>query len=156
MLQYLVTNAPIRKTVYFLFLFFTYFIDYAITVVPFFLPFTPFFPVLPLPPAFPHFSSCPWFIHKVLWFLHFPYYSYPPLSICTYHLSFLFPVPFPPVSSLFLPNNLTFRLYFCKFFPVLVVCLVDFFFLDLVVDSCEFVDILLFVFLVFFFLDKSL
>ena len=38
------------------------FIDYAITVVPFFPPLFPF-ALNPAPPAFPHFSSCPWAIH---------------------------------------------------------------------------------------------
>ena len=38
-----------------------YFIDYAITVVPFPL-FTPLHPAHPLPPTFPPYSSCPWVI----------------------------------------------------------------------------------------------
>ena len=51
-----------------------YFIDYAITVVPFPL-FTPLHPAPPLPPTFPPYSSCPWVIHLSIWFLHFLHYS---------------------------------------------------------------------------------
>ena len=45
-----------------------YFIDYAITVVPFFPPFIPLCPVPLLPPSFPHLSSCPWVIYKFFGF----------------------------------------------------------------------------------------
>ena len=45
----------------------------------------------------------------------------------TYHLCFLFPVPFPPFSLLHLPtDNPPCDLYFCESVSVLLVCLVYF------------------------------
>ena len=123
----------------------------------FFLPFIPLH--LPSPPAFPHLSSCSWVIH--ISSLSSPFPKLFLTSTClfyTYHLCFLFPVPFPPFFPLPSDHPLC-DLYFCESVPILVVYLVCFFVfvLGLVVDSCEFVVILLFIFLIiFFFLDKSL
>ena len=110
------------------------------------------------PTSIPHLSSCLWVIYISSLAFPFPlvFLAYPCL-FCTYHLCFSFPVPFPPLSPLHLPDdNLPYDLHFCESVPVLVVCLVGFV-LGSVVDSCEFVVILLFIFLIiFFFLDKSL
>ena len=72
-----------------------YFIDYAITVVPF-SPFIPLCPVPLLPPAFLHFSSCPWVIHVSSLASSFPTLFLPsPCLFSTYHLCYLFSVPSP-------------------------------------------------------------
>ena len=81
-----------------------------------------------------------------------------PRLFSTYHLCFLFPVPFPLFSPLPIPtDNLPCDLHFCYSVPVRVVCLLCFCFC-----SCFFflvqlliVVILLFIFLIFL-LDKSL
>ena len=129
----------------------------------FFLPFIHLLPVPPAPPSFPHLRSCSWVIHISSLASPFPLlFLISPCLLCTYHLCFLFPVPFPPFFLLLLlpTANSPCDLHFCDSVPVLVVCLVCFCFcfcfLGLVVDSCEFVVILLFIFLIFFFLDKSL
>ena len=105
-------------------------------------------------------SLCPWFIHIRPLAFPFPIlFLTTPCLFCTYHLCFLFPVPFLPFSTLHFPADVIHPcdLYFCDSVPVLVVCLLCFcFFLGLVVNSCEFVVILLFIFLIFFFLGKSL
>ena len=101
-----------------------------------------------LPPAFPPpLSSCPWVILISSLASPFPIlFLTSPCLFCTYHLCFLFPVPFPPFSSLSLPNdNPPCDLHFCHSTPVLVICLVCFCFLGSVVDSCEFAVILLFI-----------
>ena len=86
----------------YLFIYFNIFIDYAITVVP--------FPPLhstphthPLPPTFPPYSSCPWVILISFLASTFPILFLP--SSClfsTYHLCYLFSVPYPapPPTSL--------------------------------------------------------
>ena len=73
-----------------------YLIDYAITVVPFYPLHSPL-PCTPLPPTFSPFSSCPWVIHISSLACPFPILFL--LSSClfsTYHLCYLFSVPFPP------------------------------------------------------------
>ena len=81
---------------FFIFLFFNIFIDYAITVVPF-PPFTPLHPVHPLPPTLPPYSSCPWVILISSLASTFPTLFLPsPCLFSTYHLCYLFSVPFPP------------------------------------------------------------
>ena len=73
------------------------FIDYAITVVPFFSSLYSPLPSSPLPPAFPHLSSCPWVIHISSLAFTFPTLFLPsPCLFSTYHLCYLFSVPFPP------------------------------------------------------------
>ena len=79
----------------FLYLFLTYFIDYAITVVPF-PSFIPIWPAHPLPPTFSPLSSCPWIICISSWASTFPVlFLTSPCLFSTYHLYFLFPVHFP-------------------------------------------------------------
>ena len=66
-----------------------------------------------------------------------------PCLFSTYHLCFLFPVPFPPFFLLPLPaDNPPCDLHFCDSVPLLVVCLVCFY-------SCFFI---LFLLSVYFFL----
>ena len=75
-----------------------------------------------------HFSLCPWVIHRSSLASLFPilFLTSPCLS-CTYHLCFLFPVPFPPFSPLSLPTDSPpCDAHFCDSVLVLVVCLVCF------------------------------
>ena len=66
----------------------------------FFLPFIPLHLAHPLPPTFPHLSSCPWVIHISSLASPFPIlFLTSPCLFWSYHLCFLFPVPFPPFSS---------------------------------------------------------
>ena len=80
-----------------------YFIDYAITVVPFFSPLYSSLPVTAPPPSVPPnpaLSLCPWVIHINSLASPFPIlFVTSPCLFCTYHLCFLFPVPFPPSFS---------------------------------------------------------
>ena len=138
------------------FLFFRIFIDYAIIVVP-----CPPLHSTPscLPPShIPLESSCPWVIHISSLASTSPILFLPsPCLFSTYHLGYLFSVPFPLLSPSHSPvDNPPCELHFCDSVPVLVV-FSSFLFFGLVVDSCEFIVILLFIFLIFFFfLDKSL
>ena len=109
-------------------LFFDIFIDYAITVVPFPAPLTPLHPAHPLPPTFPPYSSCPWVILISSLTSTFPTLFLPsPCLFSTYHLCYLFSVPFPHLSPSQSPiDNPPCHLHFCGSVPVLVVCLVCF------------------------------
>ena len=82
--------------------------------------------------------------------LSFFYLPFVLLILCT----------FPPLPFHFPTDNPPCDLHFCDSVPVLVVCLVHFWFcfhfLGSVVDSCEFVVILLFIVLIIFFSGKSL
>ena len=117
------------------------FIDYAITVVPF-PPFTPLHPAHPLPSTFPPYSSCPWVIQISSLASTFPILFLPsPCLFCTYHLCYLFSVPFPSFFPLPLPaDSLSCDLHFCDSVSLPVVCLVcfclRFVFLGSVVDNC--------------------
>ena len=75
-----------------------YFIDYAITVVPFLPLYSPP-PCTPPPTCIPHFSSCPWVIYISSLASTFPilFLTSPCLS-STYDLCYLFSVPSPPLS----------------------------------------------------------
>ena len=115
--------------IYLLLLFFSLniFIGYAITVVPF-PPLTSLHPVHPLPPTFPHYSSCPWVILISSLASTFPTLFLPsPCLFSTYHLCYIFSVPFPPLSPSQSPiDNPPCDLHFCGSVPVLAVCLVCF------------------------------
>ena len=80
-------------------LFKIYFIDYAITLAPFFSHLYSPPLCIPLPPSFPHLRSCPWVIHIRSLVSPFPilYLTFPCI-FCIYNLCFLFPVPFPSFS----------------------------------------------------------
>ena len=94
-----------------------------------FPPFIPLHPTHPFPPAFPPFSSCPWVIYTSSLAATFPILFL--TSSClfsTYHLCYLFSVPFPPFSPFHSPtDNPPCDLHFCDSVPVLVVCLGFFF-----------------------------
>ena len=63
-----------------------------------FPPFTPCHPDHPLPPTFPPYSSCPWVIHISSLASMFPILFLPsPCLFSTYHLCYLFSVPFSPL-----------------------------------------------------------
>ena len=138
-------------------LFLVYFIDYAITVATFSSPL--YHPLLcnPLPTSIAHtLSSCPWVVHisSLSSPFHILFLTFPCL-FCTYHLCFLFPLPFYPLPLLPHPaNNSPCSLHFYDSVPVLVVCLVCY--LDSIIDSCEFIAILVFIILIFFFLHNFL
>ena len=130
------------------------FINYDIIVVPIFPPLPPSTQDPPFPPAISPLSSCPWSWIWVLWYS----ISYTVLNIpclfCTYHLCFLFPVPFPPFSPT-LSLLITFQMFFIDYnsVSVLLVCLICF--LDSIVeDCCEFLIILMLLVLIFFFFLK--
>ena len=60
-------------------------------------PFTPLHPAYLLLPTFSPFSSCPWVIHIRSLASTFPTLFLPsPCLFSTYHLCYLFSVPFPP------------------------------------------------------------
>ena len=62
-----------------------------------FCPFTQLHPAHPLPPTFPPYSSCPWVILISSLASTFPTLFLPsPCLFSTYHLCYLFSVPFPP------------------------------------------------------------
>ena len=120
--------------------------------------FTPFNTLHPTHPSYPHsppFSSCPWVIHISSLASTFPILFLPsPCLSSTYHLCYLFSVPFslsPPPTPV---DNPPCDLHFRDSVLVIGVCLV--FVLGVVVNNCEFVVILLFISFIFFFLDKSL
>ena len=124
------------------FFFLNIFIDYAITVVP--LPplhSTPSCP--PPPPTFPPYSSCPWVIHINSLASTFPILFLPyPYLFSTYHLCYLLPLPFPPLSPSLLITlhviSISVILYLFQLFPQFVFVFVI---LGSVVDSCEFLVI---------------
>ena len=62
-----------------------------------FRPFTQLHLAQPLPPTFPPYSSCPWVILITSLASTFPTLFLPsPCLFSTYHLCYLFSVPFPP------------------------------------------------------------
>ena len=85
--------------------------------------------ILPTPPSHtPPYSSCPWVILISSLASTFPTLFLPsPCLFSTYHLCYLFSVPFPPLSPSHSPvDNPPCELHFCGSVPVLVVCLVCF------------------------------
>ena len=93
-----------------------------------FHPFTPLHHAHPLPPTFPSYSSCPWVILiSSLASTFLTLFLPTPCLFSTYHLCYLFSVPFPPLSPSHSPvDNPLCDLHFCGSVPVLVVCLVCF------------------------------
>ena len=122
---------------------------YSCPILPLFIPLCP---AHPLPPTLPPFSSCPWVILISSLASTFPILFLPSSCLSsTYHLCYLFSVPFSPLFPSYSPTDSPpCDLHFCDSVPALVVCLVCFLvfvlFLGLVVNSCEFVVILLFTF----------
>ena len=109
------------------FIFLIYFIDYAITVVPF-PPSLPSTLHTPSHPVRPRFSSCPWVINMSSLASTFPIlFLISPCLFSTYHSCYLFSVPFPPLSPSHSPaDNPPYDLHFSDSVPVLIVCLVCF------------------------------
>ena len=93
-----------------------------------FRPFTQLHPAHLLPPTVPPYSSCPWVILISSLASTFPTLFLPsPCLFSTYHLCYLFSVPFPLFSpSQFPIDNPPCDLHFCGSVSVLVVCLVFF------------------------------
>ena len=126
-------------------------------------PFISLCPSHPLPPESPTpFISCPLVTHISYLASTFPILFLPsPHLFCTYHLCYLFPVPFPqfsplpsPLITLFVISISVILFLFLLFAQFVFVFI---FLLGSVDDNCEFVVILLFIFLIFFFfLDKFL
>ena len=116
---YILTNT-------YLLYFFKYILLILLLQLSHFLHFIPLCPAHPLSPTSPHLSSCPWVIYissLASTFLILSLTS--PCLFSTYHLCYLFPVPFPP-SPAFPTDNPPCDLHFCDSVPVLVVCLVCF------------------------------
>ena len=84
-----------------------YFIDYAITVIPFFSPLYSPLPCTPLPPSFPQLSSClrVIYIYKFFGFSIYPTILNLPLSILYLPLMLLTPCTFSPILPLPLPTD---------------------------------------------------
>ena len=82
--------------------FMLHFIDYAVTLVPFFPPFVPLCPAPPPSTSIPHaLSSCPWVVHISSLASPFPIlFLTSPCLFCAYELCFLFSVTFPLQSLL--------------------------------------------------------
>ena len=100
------------------------FIDYAITVVPFPPPPHSTSSCPPPPSHIPPYSTCPWVIHISSLASTFPILFLPsPCLFSTYHLCYLFSVPFPPSPP---PTPLLITLHVISISVLLVVCLVCF------------------------------
>ena len=146
---------------FFLFLIFKYILLIILLQFSHFSPFIPLCPAHPLLPALPPLSSCPWVIYISSLASTFPIlFLSSPCLFSTYHLFYLFSVPFPhsPSSPCPLVTLHVISISVILFlFQVLAQFVFSFgFVLGSVVDSCEFVVILLFIVLIFFFLGKSL
>ena len=108
------------------FYFLIYFIDYAITDVPFSPLYSPP-PWTPLSPTFPLFSLCPWVVYIRSLASTFPilFLTSPCLS-STYHLCYFFSTFSPSLPTHSPADNPPCDLYFCDSVPVFVVCSVCF------------------------------
>ena len=112
--------------------FFGFYISHTILTLPIYFP-----PIIfatyslylfSLSPSFPHYSSCPWVILISSLASTFPILFLPsPCLSSTYHLCYLFSVPFLPLSPSHSPaDNPPCDLHFCGSVSVLIVCLVFF------------------------------
>ena len=121
--------------------------------------FSPLSPSTLHPPltSIPPFSSCPWVIFISSLASTFPTLFLPsPCLFSTYHLCFLFSVPFP-LSLPPTPLLITLRVISISVILFLFQLFAQFVFvfvLGSVVNNCEYVVILLFIFCIFIFLDK--
>ena len=100
-----------------------YFIDYAITVVPF----PPLYSPLPFKSPStcitPTLSSCPWVIHISFLTSTFPIlFLTCPSLLCTYHLCYLFPVVYPPSPLPFPDDNPPSNHHCCDSVFILIIC----------------------------------
>ena len=99
--KFMSMSIPFFFIKHFIYLFLIYFIDSAVMVIPFFSPLYSSLLYTPLPPSFPHLSTRPWDVHISSFASSFPIrFLTSPCLFCTYHLCFLFPVPFTPFSHL--------------------------------------------------------
>ena len=121
-------KKPVVSLLFYFILFFKYILLIMLLQLSHFPPFTPLRPAHPLPPIFPPYNSCPWVIHISSLASTFPIQFLPsPCLFSTYHLCYLFSVPFPPLFPSHSPvDNPSCDLHFCGSVPVLVVCLVCF------------------------------
>ena len=122
---------PFKQHSFFFFFFFSFFFLIYLLIMLLQLshppPFIPLCPAHPLPPAFSPYSSCPWVVHISSLASAFPILLTSPCLFCTYHLCYLFSVPFPPLSPSHSPvDNPSCDFHFCGSVPVLLVCLVCF------------------------------
>ena len=108
-------------------LFFKYILLIMLLQLTHFLPFISLHPTHP-PTRIPPFRTCPWVVHINSLASAFPILSLTsPCLFSTYHLCYLFSVPFPPLSPSHSPvDNPPCELHFCRSVPILVVCLVGF------------------------------
>ena len=122
------TDDEIQKKFSLSFFFFLIYLLIMLLQLSHFRPFTQLHPAHPLPPTLPPYSSCPWVILISSLASTFPTLFLPsPCLFSTYHLCYLFSVPFPPLSPSQSPiDNPPCDLHFCGSVSVLVVCLVFF------------------------------
>ena len=115
--------------VYFLIFIFKVILLIVLLQLPLF--FSPLYSPPPCTPlqSFPHLSSCPRVIHTSYLASPFPIlFLTTPCLFCTYHLCFLFPVPFLPFSPSLSPLITLYMISICDSITVLVVGLVCFYF----------------------------
>ena len=94
---FLVENVIL--SVYFILFYFLIYLLIMLLQLSHFPPLTPLHPAHPLPSTFPPYSSCPWVILRNSLASTFPTLFLPsPCLFSTYHLCYLFSVPFPPLS----------------------------------------------------------
>ena len=121
-------NLNFSHSTFSFFSFFKYILLIMLLQLSHFPPFTQLHPAHLLPPIFPPYSSCPWVILISSLASTFSILFLTSPCLCsTYHLCYLFSVPFPPLSPSHSPaDNPPCGLHFCESFPALVVCLVCF------------------------------
>ena len=127
-----------------------YFIDYAITVVPIFLPLPPSTWYL-IPSGNPPLSSYSWVMHISSLATPFPIlFLTSPCLLSVYQFVLLNPCTFSPILPVFLPITL-------QMIPISGFDFCSYFFLDSIADNYQFIAILMFIVLIFFFfLNNSL